>query len=77
MLKNSAVRGSFDGKTPPRPTQESEFLPSLGNNAADNKTSHGRNHKESETLPIKPINKFKKNELTSSVLDDEFDLDDF
>lgn len=44
----------------------------------ENKTSHGRNHKEAETLPIKPQNKFKKNELAASVLDDdEFNLDDF
>lgn len=70
-MQKSVVRASFEEKSP----QESEFLPSLGHHISnsngtgsglgENKNSHGRNHKEAETLPIKPINKFKKNELTS------------
>ena len=79
VMQKGGIRASFDAEHfKAQSPQESDFLPSLGQNIGENKTSHGRNHKECETLPIKPQNKFKKNELAAgSVLDDEFDLDDF
>ena len=76
MQKNSATRASYDGEIQ-KPPKESDFLPTLGNKI-ENKTPHGRNHKEAETMPIKTVNKIKKNELAASLLDDdEFNLDDF
>ena len=78
-MQKGGIRASFDNEHfKEKSPQESDFFPSLGSNMGENKTSHGRNHKECETLPITSQNKFKKNELVAgSVLDDEFDLDDF
>ena len=70
------IRQSVDAGFSPA-KRESDFLPSLGMGVgAEKNTPVGRNQKVADTLPLMPAR--KNNDIVSkSVLDDDFNLDDF